>query len=339
MRIVKIAGMLLFLSLSISAQHFPKMDTRNYITDTTLFVPHKPWRAVSEIIGLNIGVWAFNRYVTKGDFAYINFKTIKENFKVGPVWDVDKFSTNLVAHPYHGSLYYNAARSNGMNLWQSIPFTLGGSLMWEFFMENEPPSINDMIATTFGGIELGEITYRLSDLFIDNRSFGSERVGREILVGVISPIRALNRIVTGEAWKRTPYKGRVFESVPINFVVNVGPRFLAEQEETRDGNVSMHIALRLDYGDPYDDEFYSPYEWFQLRAGFDFFNSQSLISQVNAVGALWGKTVWKKDTRNLTAGVFQHFAYYDSQMKNENGDKVSPYRISEAASVGGGAHL
>ncbi|MCC8144501.1 MAG: DUF3943 domain-containing protein [Tannerellaceae bacterium] len=336
MRIVKMTGMLVLLSVSVMAQHFPKMDTRNCITDTALVIPHTPWRAVGEIIGLNMGVWAFNRHITKGDFAYINFKTIKQNFKTGPVWDVDKFSTNLVAHPYHGSLYYNAARSNGMNIWQSIPFTLGGSLMWEFFMENEPPSINNMIATTFGGVELGEITYRLSDLFIDNRSFGSERVGREILVGVISPIRALNRIVTGEAWKRTPYKGRTFASVPINFVVNVGPRFLAEQEETRDGSVSLHVALRLDYGDPYDDEFYSPYEWFQLRAGFDFFNSQSLISQVNAIGALWGKTVWQKDTRNLTLGIFQHFAYYDSQLKNEYDEKVSPYRIAEAASVGGG---
>ena len=85
--------------------------------------------------------------------------SIKNNFKTGPVWDTDKFSTNLVAHPYHGSLYFNAARSNGMNFWQSIPFAAGGSLMWEFFMENEPPSINDLMATTFGGVELGEITY------------------------------------------------------------------------------------------------------------------------------------------------------------------------------------
>ena len=67
--------------------------------------------------------------------------------------------------------------------------------MWEFFMENEPPSINDMLATTFGGIELGEITYRLSDLFIDNRSSGAERVGREVLAGILSPVRAFNRII------------------------------------------------------------------------------------------------------------------------------------------------
>ncbi|MCD7713196.1 MAG: DUF3943 domain-containing protein, partial [Firmicutes bacterium] len=62
-----------------------------------------------------------------------------------------------------------------------------------------PPSINDMIATTFGGVALEEITYRISDLFIDDRTTGKERIGREIVAGVISPIRAFNRIITGDA--------------------------------------------------------------------------------------------------------------------------------------------
>ena len=96
-----------------------------------------------------------------------------------------------------------------MNFWQSAPFAAGGSLMWEFFMENEPPSINDMLATTFGGIELGEITYRLSDLFIDNRSSGAERVGREVLAGILSPVRAFNRIISGEAWRHGSQKANL----------------------------------------------------------------------------------------------------------------------------------
>lgn len=326
----------MFFIQHVRSQYFPKMDIRNYVSDSALFTPRRPWLAVGEVVGLNLGVWAFDRYVVNADFARINGKTIKSNFKTGPVWDTDMFSTNLVAHPYHGSLYFNAARSNGMNFWQSIPFTAGGSLMWEFFMENEPPSINDMFATTFGGVELGEITYRLSDLFIDNRTMGAERVGREILSGVISPIRAINRLITGEAWKHSNSKGRTFTSVPVNFLVNMGPRFLAEQEGSRHGTTSLNVSLRLDYGDPFDDEFYSPYEWFQLRAGFDFFSSQPLITQVNAVGALWGKRVWKKGARSLSAGVFQHFDYYDSGLKSGSDKEVAPYRISEAAAIGGG---
>ena len=126
-------------------------------------------------------------------------------------------------------------------------------------MENEPPSINDMLATTFGGIELGEITYRLSDLFIDNRSSGAERVGREVLAGILSPVRAFNRIISGEAWRHGSSKGRTYSSVPVNFIVTMGPRFLAEQDGSKRGTTSLNINFRIDYGNPFNDDFYSPY--------------------------------------------------------------------------------
>ena len=245
-------------------QHFPQMDARNYVSDTALFIPRRPWLAASEVFGMNMAVWTFDRFLMNEDFAKINGHTIKQNFKTGPVWDTDKFSTNLVAHPYHGSLYFNAARSNGLNFWQSIPFA------------------------------------------------------------------------TGEAWRHSSSKGRVYTSVPVNFIVGVGPRFLAEQEGSKHGTTSMHVSFRLDYGDPFNDDFYSPYEWFQLKAGFDFFSSQPLISQVNAVGAIWGKQVWSKGPRSLAAGIFQHFDYYDSELKSNSSQTVAPYRISEAAAVGGG---
>lgn len=323
-------------SMNVYGQHYPQTDTRFYLSDSMYITPRRPWLAAAESFGVNLFVWGFDRFVMNADFAKINGSTIKSNFKKGPVWDVNKFSTNLVAHPYHGSLYFNSARSNGMNFWQSIPYTAGGSLMWEFFMETEPPSINDLFATTFGGVALGEITYRLSDLFIDNRATGGERIGREILSGIISPIRAVNRIITGDAWKRMPAKGRAFKDVPINFVVAVGPRFLAEEERSSHGVTSLNVSLRLDYGDPHNDDFYSPYEWFKMRAGFDFFSKQPLITQVNVIGPLWGKKVWEKNERALTVGVFQHFDYYDSQLKTKEGELMAPYRISQAAAIGGG---
>lgn len=335
-RVVGLIALGILMVHGAFAQHLPVTKPRNYVSDTAYFAPKKPWHAASEVFGLNMLVWGFDRFVMNEDFAHINGHTIKSNFRKGPVWDTDKFSTNLFSHPYHGSLYYNAARSNGMNIWQSIPFAAGGSLMWEFFMEAEPPSINDMLATTFGGIELGEITYRLSDLFIDNRSTGWERVGRELLVGVLSPVRAFNRLLSGDAWKFRPSKGRQYTSVPVNFIVSVGPRFLAEQEGTKHGTTSMNVFFRLDYGNPFNDEYYSPYEWFQFRMGMDFFSTQPLFSQVNAVGAIWGKRVWQKGNRSLAAGIFQHFDYYDSALRSHTDKECAPYRISEAAAVGGG---
>lgn len=336
MKRLVIGALLMLFSHAIWGQNFPQTTPREYISDSTRVLPYRPWAAAAKTAGINMVIWGFDRYIAKEDWAKINGHTIKDNFKTGPVWDTDKFSTNLVAHPYHGSLYFNAARSNGLNFWQSIPYAVGGSLMWEWFMEAEPPSINDMLATSFGGIELGEITFRLSDIFLDDRTSGSERIGREILAGIISPVRAINRLISGDAWAYRSSKGRSFPSVPINFIVNLGTRFLAEQEQSKHGTTSMHFSFRLDYGNPYDDDFYSPYEWFQLRAGFDFFSTQPLISQVNAIGSLWGKQIWSKGNRTLTAGIFQHFDYYDSALRSNSPQTVVPYRISQAGAIGGG---
>ncbi len=326
-----------FTLVGIWGQHYVAQTAyRHYTSDTTLTQPYRPWKAALETFGINMVVWGFDRYIMKEEWAYINGSTIKNNFKNGPAWDTDQFETNLIAHPYHGSLYFNAARSNGMNFWQSIPFAAGGSLMWEFFMENEPPSINDILATTFGGIELGEITYRLSDLFIDNRSTGIERIGREVLAGIISPIRAFNRIVSGEAWKKCRHKGRNYSSVPVDFILTVGARFLAEQENSKQGSTSMNLNFNINYGTPVNDDYYTPYEWFRLNVGVDFFSNQPLINQANAIGALWGKTIWKKNQRTLSAGLFQHFDIYNSESSKKKESIIPPYRIAAPAAAGVG---
>lgn len=319
------------------AQTVPQERKRNYVSDSIRIIPKQPWRAAGQVFGLNMAVWAFDRYALNEDFAKISGQSMRKNLQTLPVWDTDMFSTNLFMHPYHGGLYFNAARSNGMSFWEAIPYTVGGSLMWEYFMEIESPSINDLLATSFGGVELGEITYRISDLFLDDRSTGIERVGREVLSGLISPMRGLTRLISGDSWRYRPYKGRTFDKVPIDFIVNLGNRYLAEEEELENKSSGLNLTFRLDYGDLYENDHFAPYEWFHFKLSTDFLSGQPLISQVNAVSAIWGKNVWRKDNRNLTAGVFQHFDYYDSKLKmGNNREATVPYRIAEAAAFGGG---
>ncbi len=327
-----------FFFVCLSAQNESDESYFQYhLNDSVLVLPRKPVKAAIEVVGLNLGVWAFDRYVSRGKFAYIGWNTMKSNIRHGFVWDNDKFSTNLFAHPYHGGLYFNAARSNGMNFWESIPYTVGGSLMWEFFMENEPPAINDFMATSVGGICLGEATFRLSDLLIDDRSAGFTRFGREFLVTLVSPMRGLNRIISGDAWKVRTFKGRSFESFPARFYVTAGYRGLAEDSEIKDEfDNGMYVDLRLIYGDPWGGDNNKPYDSFTLRTTFNLFSYQPLISNVNAIGQIWGKDIPLKSNKyDMRWGIFQHFDYYDSDARCK-GVKFKSYRISEAAAFGVG---
>jgi hypothetical protein len=96
---------------------------------------------------LEAGIWAFDRYVTKQDYAFISLETIKKNFHSGFQFDPDHFAINQFGHPFQGGLFFAAARSNGFGFWTSSAFALSGSLIWECCMENSPPSINDLVRT------------------------------------------------------------------------------------------------------------------------------------------------------------------------------------------------
>ena len=58
-------------------------------------------------------VWAVDRYVFKYDWATTSTQDWKNNFKRSPEWDPDGFGVNFIGHPYAGSIYFIAARSNG----------------------------------------------------------------------------------------------------------------------------------------------------------------------------------------------------------------------------------
>ena len=150
----------LFTCLLSVSSVYPQLAIRRQLAipkapdslDLSYYSPKKGFQTGATVFGINMGVWIFDRYIQKGDFAYINGQTIKENFKHGFIWDNDRMGTNMFLHPYHGSLYYNAGRSNGYNYWQSGLYAFAGSFMWEMFMECEYPSTNDIIATRRNGV-------------------------------------------------------------------------------------------------------------------------------------------------------------------------------------------
>lgn len=291
--------------------------------------------ATATVIGINLGVWAFDRYIREADFAYINMHTVRENFKHGFVWDNDNLGTNMFFHPYHGNLYFNAARSNGFNYWQSGLFALGGSAMWELFMECEYPSANDIIATPIGGMALGETFYRTSDIILDDRTVGSERVGREMAAFIVSPMRGLMRLINGDAWTYRSTSGRQFGVPDVCVAFSVGVRALEFKEDILDKGVGFSSEIDVEYGDRFNGEHEKPYDYFTMRLGLNMQNSQPLMGQVNLIGRLFNRSLVEKPDRQLNWGLYQHFDFYDSNVISDV-SHVVPYRIAIPASVGCG---
>ena len=309
-------------------------------TDSTMALPEpkRYWQAAAEATGINVGVQLFDRYALNTDFAQTTLNSLKRNFTDGMVWDNDFFTTNLFAHPYHGNLYFNAARSNGLSFWESAPYALGGSLMWEFLGKTEPPAINDVIATTCGGIAIGEMTHRLSRTVLDDRDRGGSRFLREAAATIINPIQGLHRIFSGDAWRvrRDHYRYHDFSKIPVDMSFSVGWRYLADNGALFRGIHAPYVNITLMYGTPVDGERHTtPYDFFDLEMNAAFGGGQPFVNTLNIVGRLWSTPILDKKDMAGEFGIYQHFNYYDAK-PIEDGSELTPYRISEAAGFGPG---
>ncbi|MDR1895857.1 MAG: DUF3943 domain-containing protein, partial [Prevotellaceae bacterium] len=329
---------LMCFSLSGKSQHtafqYPVTGLEKTAVRDSLFHAKKDWgTALGLTLGSNITVWGFSRYITHADYAYIGINTVKENFKKGFVWDNDMVGTNMFMHPYHGSLYFNAARANGFSFWESGGFAFGGSLMWEMLMENEYPSINDIVATPVGGLVLGEVFYRISDLILDDRRSGIGRLGREAAGFLISPIRGITRIMNGDAWRRRNTSGKQFGMPQVSVEFSVGIRALELQDDIFDKGVGMTTNINVEYGDRFDDETEKPYDYFTFNANMHVQQSQPFLGEINIKGRLYAAGLIDSQKDFLSLGVYQHFDYYDSDVISALSPYV-PYRFCAPASFG-----
>ncbi len=254
-----------------------------------------------EVVGLNLFVGAFNTYVTKEDFAKISWKTIENNFKTGFVWDEDDYLTNQFFHPFHGSLYYNSARSNGLEFWEAVPYSLGGSLMWELFMENEPPSHNDLVNTTVSGITMGEISYRVSNLIIDESAVGFERFLREFTSTVINPMQGFNRLIRGDMWKAgSPNKRSDF-----NFVFSTGVHNLFFSKNINDSKTYLTLRADLNYGNIFDvSKHKKPFDYFSLHTEFNIAEGDDIIG-IFASGVLVDNKIYLFENTDNIFGLYK----------------------------------
>src|SRR6185436_6689548 len=217
------------------------------LNDDSLYNRKYPiWIPLLQVAGANAFVWSMDRYYLDADFARVGPESWNYNLKKGWEWDVDRFGINFIGHPYSGTMTFNAGRSNGYNYFESAAFAVGGSLMWEYFCENTRPSYNDIVNTPVNGAFIGEILYRLSSNILDDRTRGFQRVSRELLAGLIDPMRGFNRILQGKTLRRT--NKEVYQKEPLNVSLYAGLHLINEGRKPviEKGSTSEMLNIQFD---------------------------------------------------------------------------------------------
>jgi hypothetical protein len=288
-------------------------DVRN---DNPVLIQKQPiWNPVVTIIGFNIVTNLFDTYITKDDFIHVGFaswgRNLKAGFPWGPswVWDQDRFGMNFLGHPYSGGEYFIAARANGYNFWESIPFTFFGSYMWKIFGETGIPERNDLICTTIGGALFGEILYRLSSNVLDDRTTGMERFFRELSGAVLAPTRAWTRLTEGKLFKVTSEDTSQRE--PLNMALSAGIRRVNNGSSFLTGSSNFFLNINFDYGNPFEVRPWKPFDYFKMRTDLTIGAGRKLVDEISGYGLLFGKNVESGDLKTLV-GVFQHWDYFDN---------------------------
>lgn len=148
--------------------------------------------AATELALLAVMV-ALPREITKweDDFVGDAAANLGTHLRSMPVWDQDDWALNYVGHPYAGSIYYNAIRSQGGTPFQGFLFSLFASTMWEYFIEGvaERPSTQDMLVTPIGGAILGEGIHLLTKKMME----GGTSFPEKVIITVLNPMSVVFR--------------------------------------------------------------------------------------------------------------------------------------------------
>ncbi len=275
--------------------------------------------AIGQVALINTFVNRVDALVFKHDWARSGTRVWGEHLRLGWEWDEDAFTTNMFAHPYHGSLYFNAARSNGVDFFQSVPYAIMGSWTWEYFGEKYRPSLNDWYMTSFGGITLGEVFHRISATIRDNRATGRGRTLREIAALPLDPIGSLNRLVRGQ-WRARGVNPP--EHDPGSYVFRIGGGARFAKGLMADSGVGRMGAMLVDllYGDPFATEYRSPFDVFGVRL---MLSSNGGFSSLRASGRVYGTNLNNpaRRARHVLA-VNTRYDYFKNRAQSVGGQSV-----------------
>ena len=222
--------------------------------------------------------------------------------------------------PYQGALYHGAARSAGLNYWESAALTFAGSAWWEITGEKTPPSRNDQIASGIAGSLLGEPLFRMAHLLLSHDG-GVPYVWREWGAAAISPGLGLNRLMFGSRFDAAfadhdpAYHGRL----------RIGTNHATEQAvgtSTKFKPNELELDYALDYGLPGKPDY-------SYRRPFDYFNFRAVVSSANGIqnlaagGLLVGTDYSLGDMHRGIWGLYANYDYLAPQLYHISATSLS----------------
>jgi hypothetical protein len=275
------------------------------------------WHAAAGVLALNTLTWSYNHYIQHWPWANVGTRSWWENIRGGFVWDDDVFMDNQLAHPYHGSLYFNSARASGYGFWQAAPFVAAGSIGWELFSENVRPSTNDLIITTLGGIALGEVTYRLSSLLRPNQP-AARTFGRDLGAFALSPIARAHGLLRGKRSEREDMGALV---PPARAWVAAGRRKAKDDIGGNSADRSF-VELAFQYGSAFDERVSRPYDAFEFRLQVSP-EMPGVVTHIGISGLLARKLLGETARSQSMFGLFQHYDYDNVPVFKFGGQSLS----------------
>jgi len=326
--VAPLLGILFLTTAATAADERPAPDRLDWETGDG----KSYWIPALEVTGFIFSLNAINRGLLGHDYDS-NFDTVGRNLRTAPVYDKDPFSVNQIGHPYQGSIYYGFARSAGLEYWESLLYTLGGSFLWETYGERTPPSINDHVSTTIGGSFVGEAAFRMANLVLEGAGDERPDVWRELAAALISPSTGFNRLVFGERFKpvfpsRDPeifIRLRVGATVTSNITNEDLPNDAKRQEASLDYSITYGLPGKPGY------RYRRPFDYFH----FEFTAVPNATSVGNAIenvairGLLVGESYeWGPDYRGVW-GLFGGYDYLSPQVFRLASTAVSLGSVSQ----------
>jgi len=310
MRRFPLLGLIMLISsMSLVAQGQP--------ADSSITHPYR--NALIHSLAQPTFIWATNWYLLDQFWADISMKTLQNNIENGWVWDEDTFDVNQVGHPTQGALVYTAVRSQGLGYWQSLAYPTLSSLIWEIGMENESPSINDMITTPTSGVAFGEIMHRISILTLGEGRV--KPVWRQVLSSVINPGGyGLNRLIFGTSIHQN-YR---YEPTPVfaGISLGAGPGF--EDDSPENKTPRRFIRFNIVYGDPFSKhQNFKPFDNFMFIAILNA-GRRDYVGEIYASGMVFRLHQYESKQHRSTLGIFQNYDFMNNDDYKVSSSSIGP---------------